>query len=134
MSQENVEVVRSGYETFARGDMESLAAHFRKHFDPEFEYRSELAGESYKGVEGVLAFAAGVREAFQDYTTEIEEIVDAGEHVVVTSRQWGRGTGSGVPMEWRITVVWTFNDDGNAVRGKAFSVRSEALETVGMRE
>lgn len=58
MSGENVVVVRSGYETFARGEMESLAAHFRKHCDPEFEYRSELAGESYTGVEGVLAFAA----------------------------------------------------------------------------
>ena len=134
MSRENVEVIRRGYEALARGDMESLAVLLREHLDPAFEYRSELAGESFRGVEGALAFAAGVREAFEEYTTEIEEIVASGEHVLVMSRQWGRGAGSGLPIEWRVNVVWTFDHNGRVMRGSAFSSRVEALKAAGLSE
>ena len=134
MSQDNVDVVRRGYEALARGDMEGLAVLFQEHLHPDFEYRSQLAGESYRGVEGALAWLNGVREAFQGYTVEIEDVMDSGEHVLVVSRQRGRGAGSGVPIEWPISIVWTFDDDGRAVHGMGFSSRADALEAVGLAE
>jgi ketosteroid isomerase-like protein len=131
MSQHNIEVVRRGYEMLARGDMESLAALLQEHLDPEFEYQSELAGEAFGGVEGMRDFLVEVRETFRDYTTEVEEIIDCGGHVVVVSRQRGRGAGSGLPIEWRINIVWTF-DGEKLVRGRAFSSRVEALAAAGL--
>jgi ketosteroid isomerase-like protein len=133
MSQENVEVIRRSFEAVNRGDMEALAALMQKYLSPEFEYQSELAGEVFSGVEGARAFVAELHETFQDFTTEVEEAIDSGEHVVVVSRQSGRGAGSGVPTEWWINTVWTF-DGGSLVRGRAFSSRAEALKAVGLRE
>jgi ketosteroid isomerase-like protein len=133
MSQRNVEVVRRGYEAFARGDMESLAALLQEYLDPEFEYQSELAGEAFKGVEGMRDFLLEVRETFQGYTTEVDEIIDSGEHVVVVSRQWGRGAGSGLPIEWRINTVWTY-DGEKLIRARTFSSRAEALEAAELRD
>jgi uncharacterized protein len=133
MSQENVEVVRRGYELVARGDMKQLAAYYREYLHPEYEYRSDLAGEAFRGLAGALAFAAELHETFEGYTLEIEEIIDAGEQVLVVSRQSGRGAESGLPLQWPINVVWTF-DGGKVVRGRALSSRAEALEAVGLRE
>jgi ketosteroid isomerase-like protein len=89
MSRENVEVVCRAYEFVARGDMEQLAAFAREHLHPDYEYQSDLAGETFRGLAGALAFVTDVRETFEDYTTEIEELVDAGDQVLVVSRQSG---------------------------------------------
>ena len=48
-------------------------------------------------------------------------------------RQWGRGKGSGVPVEYRFFGVWTFRD-GKVIRYKGFNERAEALEAAGLRE
>jgi uncharacterized protein len=133
MPQENVEVVRRAYELVARGDMDQLAAFAQEHLHPDYEYQSDLAGETFRGVAGALAFVTEVRETFEDYTTEIEEIVDAGDDILVVSRQSGRGAESGLHMRWHVHVVWTF-DGGRVVRGRAFSSRAYALEAVGLRE
>jgi ketosteroid isomerase-like protein len=105
----------------------------REHLHPDYEYQSDLAGETFRGIAGALAFVTEVRETFEDYTTEIEEIVDAGDQVLVVARQSGRGAESGLHMRWHVHVVWTF-DNGNVVRGRAFSSRAYALEAVGLRE
>lgn len=40
---------------------------------------------------------------------------------------------SGLPIEWRINTVWTFDGD-KLVRGRAFSSRAEALEAAELRD
>jgi ketosteroid isomerase-like protein len=52
MSEENVEIVRRGYEAFSRGDLEGMVADFA----PTFEYASMGASR-----QGALE-AAGMRE------------------------------------------------------------------------
>jgi ketosteroid isomerase-like protein len=64
---------------------------------------------------------------------EPEEVIDAGDSVFVGLRQWGRGKGSGVPVEYRFFGVWTFRD-GKVIRYKGFNERAEALEAVGLSE
>ena len=127
MSRENVEVIRRLFEAVDQGDMELFEAVGRKYLGAEFEYQSELAGEVFSGVEGGLDFIEELRATFQGFTTEIEEIIDSGEHVIVVSRQSGQGSGSRFPLEWRINIVWTF-DRGKLVRGKAFSSRAKPLK------
>ena len=101
MSQENVEIVRRGYEVTRQvleaypDDVADLAAFL----DPEIEWRGprefpDLA-EPRHGLEGVRSYLETLYEAIEDYRMEPEEFIDAGEdQVLVFSREGGRGRGS----------------------------------------
>jgi ketosteroid isomerase-like protein len=131
MSQENVEIVRRCGEAFDAGDYEAAF----EALDPDIAY--DLShfpdGRVYRGHDGV-------REAFriwmgtwEDYRQERDEIVDAGDEVIVAVRESGRGKGSGLALERRTFGVWTLRD-GRAVRIRFYSTMAEALEAVGLSE
>jgi ketosteroid isomerase-like protein len=132
MSQENVEVVRRGYEAFVQRDMEAIEAIGQEHLAPDFEFESVLTGQVYRGAEGTRELAADLWDTL-DYMAAPEEIIDAGEHVLIVLRISGRGTRSGVPVAQQVAVVWTFAGD-RIVRGQSFTSRSEAVAAVGLRE
>src|SRR6476619_4853359 len=99
MSQENVEVIRRGYEAFAEG---RIAFEL---LDPEIEWRGprefpDLA-EPHHGHEG-----------FEGYRMVAEECIDAGgDQVLVFTREGGRGRGSGAEVETHPTGhLWTLRD------------------------
>jgi ketosteroid isomerase-like protein len=72
-------------------------------------------------------------EAWKHIEYEIEELIDAGDHVVSVVTNRGRGRASNVPLEWRIPGVWTIKD-GKIARVVFFSSRAEALEAAGLSE
>jgi ketosteroid isomerase-like protein len=82
--------------------------------------------ESYRGPEAVLDWMDEGDEAFDDFTVDLLEVEEIGEHVVVSMRQRGRGKASGAEVEDRITHVWTVRD-GRAVRLQSFAHREDAL-------
>jgi ketosteroid isomerase-like protein len=132
MSQENVELVRRGYDAFARGDVDAVLADL----DQEIEVLSwpGIAGEdSYHGHAGFLAYAAGWLESWDEYRLSPEEIIDAGDRVVVIYRAVGRGRGSGIEVETQLGHLWTIRD-GKAVRLDIYRTRAEALEAAGLPE
>jgi ketosteroid isomerase-like protein len=70
---------------------------------------------------------------WEDYRFEIEELVDAGESVVLAVRESGRGKASDVPMENRYSQVWTFRD-GLIVSASAHEHKRDALAAAGLSE
>jgi ketosteroid isomerase-like protein len=71
-----------------------------------------------------------VLDVYPNFTIETEQIIDAGDDVVVIGI--ARGTGaSGVNVEWRQGYVWTVRD-GKAVRFQWFNDPAEALEAAGL--
>jgi ketosteroid isomerase-like protein len=81
---------------------------------------------------------AGAREffrtwvgAFEDWGYEVGETIDAGDSVVAEIRQWGRGKGSGVPVENHFWTVWTIRE-GKVVRASHHLERASALEVAGL--
>lgn len=131
MSRENVEIVQQSYEAFDRGDYRSAL----EAFDPgvEFDLSHFPEGRVYHGHDGL-------REAFriwlgtwEDYRQERDELIDAGDEVVVPIREHGRGKGSGVALTRVTFAVWTLRD-GKTVRVRFYSTRGEALEALGVRE
>ena len=134
MSQENVEIIRRGYEHwFATGEL------FRgENAHPDFvwdmsTFRGWPEQQTYPGIEGARRFNAEWAEAWDDWEIEVEDYIDAGEQVVVLVRQRGRSKATGVPVEMRLGQVWTL-EDGQEVRMQMYASPEEALEAAGLRE
>jgi ketosteroid isomerase-like protein len=89
------------------------------------------AGTSWRGPAGVREFFRKWVGAFDDWGYEIGELIDAGDSVVVETRQWGRGKGSGVPVENHFWAVWTIRN-GKVVRATHHPERATALEVAGI--
>jgi ketosteroid isomerase-like protein len=129
MSRENVDFLRRGYEALHRGDTEAFEAMSRERLDPDFAFHSHWAGRVFKGVAGTQEWMSDVRETWDDYDQEIEEIVDLGDDVLVVGRASARGAGSGVPVTQEFAVIWTFAGE-RAIRARSFPSRAEAQKNV----
>src|ERR671919_2284115 len=98
MSQENVEIVRSIYAAWERGDYSSTEwAH------PEIEWEFAVDGPSPRGGTGLAGMAADWREyigAFEDFHHVADEYLDLDdERVLVLQHFSGRGRTSGLDLE-----------------------------------
>ena len=131
MSQENVEIVRRCVEAYLAGDNEdALAA-----YDAEVEFDVSLRpeGQIYRGRAGVAEAMRVWIGTWEDWRVDIEDIADAGDRVLVTLRESGRGKGSGIEIDQRVFGVFTLRD-GKIIRWKAFLDRDQALEAAGLSE
>ncbi len=132
MSQENVEVVRRGYEAFARGGVDAGLAIVH----PEIEVRAtgRLPGVGViRGHEAVRGWWAELFSAFDEVRFEPERFIDAGDKVVVPVIQTMRGRGGGVEVVNRIVVVWHIRE-GLVIQVDAYADEQRALEAVGLSE
>jgi uncharacterized protein len=135
MSQENVEIVRRGYELYASGDPEAVADLISDEAELDaggLGVAGTAAGTRY-GPDGFLQASQEAVEAFEDYRVEAEEFIDAGEAVVVPVRISGRGRASGAMLEVRFVHVWVLRN-GRAIRGEVYRTTEEALEAVRLSE
>jgi ketosteroid isomerase-like protein len=133
MSQENVELVRRAYEAYGRGDTDGAVADFA----PDCRYTAAGTIPDRTGVfhgpEGYKKFIGWVRSEFDDVQAEIDELIDAGDAVVVGSTLRGRGRQSGAETKFTFWQVWTIQNR-KFERGQGFASRDEALEAAGLRE
>jgi ketosteroid isomerase-like protein len=70
---------------------------------------------------------------FDGIRLEAQELIDAGEQVVVTWRIHGREKLSGAHVETTLTSV-SLLCDGKIIRVRNYSDKTQALEAVGLRE
>ena len=126
MSPEDLETVRRAYDAFAGGDLETLTTFLA----PDIEWRTTPEVPFMGNYSGLDEFMRGMDEwtsAFDDVTTEIKEMIDAGENVIVHHRMRGRGRDSGVEVDLAIFQVVAVRD-GQLVRMHDFGTRDDALE------
>lgn len=131
MSRENVEIVRGIYESIVRGEIEEVFPVL----DPEIEWREppESPGAGvYRGHEGVRRSYASWVANWLEYRLEVEDLIEAGDHVLVRCRQRVRAKASGVEVEQTLFGAWTLRD-GKAVRMRMYHDEAGALEAVGLR-
>jgi uncharacterized protein len=131
VSEENVEIVRRGYEHYNRTgepDYDML--------DPEIVYdvsRRTFDPGVYHGHEGVRELSALIQEQWATMRVEPQDFVDAEDHVIVSVRLVGVGKESGVETKANAAHLWTIRG-GKAVRQRTFQTMSEALEAAGLQE
>ena len=126
-----MEIVRRVLDDYARGENESAldALHPEVVFDQTFRPEGGL----FRGREAV---AEGLRTwtgAFEEWRQEIEEIIDAGDRVLVVAHEFGRGKGSGAAIEQTTFQVYEI-DGGKIVHFEGFLDREDALEAAGLSE
>ena len=133
MSQENVEIVRAGYERFAAtGQFVADLATADFVWDMS-NFHGWPEQQTYEGAEGARAFLSEWMDAWEDWELEVDAIHDAGDKVVVLVRQHGRSKAAGMPVEMSFAQVWTLRD-GKQTRMDMYSDREEALEAAGLSE
>ena len=131
MSQENVELVQRCCEAFDGGDYEAALEALAP--DIEYDLSHFPDGGVYRGRDGVQEAFRIWLGTWEDYRQVRDEFVDAGDEVIVSVREYGRGKGSGLALERRTFGVWTVRD-GRAVRIRFYSTMADALEAVGLSE
>ena len=124
----NADAVRRAYEAFARGDLEAVVADM----DPAIEWHQAQGlphGGLYRGVEEVRASVFGPLEAewWDEFSSDADEFLLAGEEVVVLGRYRGRAKRTGRRLDVPFVHVWSFRD-GRAWRFRQF------LDTAGWND
>jgi ketosteroid isomerase-like protein len=129
MSQENVEIVRRWVRAFEH-DVDA----FRDLVHPDMEWAPfEENHTVFHGVEGAERIRAGWLDAWEEHHIEIEEIIDAGDDLVVAMHLVARGRGSGIEADVRLYPHIRLRD-GKAVYVYEYERRAEALRAVGLAE
>ena len=130
MSQENVEIVRRAfaYEIYGVGDRAEAEAIF----DPQVVMNPSDEGPSY-GFDAMRSDYERWASVFEELSVTIEEIIDAGDQVVVVAHHEGRGRKSGVKVDTRFYEVYTVRE-GKVSRVDEFTERAEALKAAGLPE
>ncbi|MDX6588174.1 MAG: SnoaL-like polyketide cyclase [Solirubrobacterales bacterium] len=130
MSQENVEVVRQMFKAWSSGDRDAARAAFDENV--VFIMPPIDATVSY-GVPDAERAVEAWRRSWEDYSVEVEELIDGGEHVVAISRQRGRGKASGTEVDLISAFVCTLRAS-KIIRAEVFETKGQALEAAGLSE
>jgi uncharacterized protein len=130
MSQRNVEIVRAALDAFRRGDVDEAL----RNMHPDMvSTRVDPDRAVVHGRDGLLALVADWTEGFEEWSYEVEEFIDAGDQVVVRIHQWGRGSGSGVPVDGDNWMTYAL-EDGLVTRFTIFADRKQAMDSVGLSD
>jgi ketosteroid isomerase-like protein len=131
MSQENIDLVRRGYEYFARTGETDVSL-----YAPDIEWHSaaeDPGQEVFHGVEGVKQLVAEVQEALEDFRTEPFEYLDGGDYVVAGLVHSGRGRESSAEVEMREWNVFLIRE-GQIASVHEYREREEALQAAGLSD
>ncbi len=133
MTQENAEFVRNVFAMVDRGDPEAwdvLPPDFvidlsRRLIDPVILRGSDKMRAFYRDLDETWEGGASLR---------VEQLIDAGNDVLVLVRFGGRGKVSGVHVEVLVWNLWTFRES-KPIRWTYFGEdRAAALEAAGLSE
>jgi hypothetical protein len=80
----------------------------------------------YRGHDGIRAFWSDWKSIWRELTIDPQEMVDAGDSVVVRSKFTGVGR-HGVEVSTVFNQVYTFTDDGRLIRFQSFGTWEEAM-------
>ena len=133
MSQENVEIVRSWFETWNRGDLDAFIDLYA--IDAELRPpESWVETGTVKGRGEIRRFFEGLREAWAARDVAVlQELFRHGE-LVVSRMDWQvQGRASGIVTHLAITNVNEITS-GKIIRQRHFLDHDEALKAVGLAE
>lgn len=146
MSQKNVEIVRTVFEPTSGIDVaaidwsaDAIREALGQAYSPDIELRTLASGLGsgvdavYRGIDGVVRYLRDWLEPFSEYVVENLDYIEAGDCVVVPTRQWGIGSGSGARVELELTSLYELRD-GLIVRIRQYDTVEDALDAARLSE
>ena len=144
MSSENVDIVRSIFDPLKGVNVaeidwsvEGMREILGNSYSEEIELTTLASGvgsgvgEYYQGLDGLVQYLREWLEPFSEYYVENLDYIDAGDCVLVPSRQWGVGSGSGARVELELTTLYELRD-GRVTRFHQYDTQEEAVEAAGV--
>ena len=131
MIRDRVEAILRAYEAINRGAPQDSGLNLSADF--EFLPPPMLPDAGVvRGGEGLVAFLRAWGEMFEGFRLEIEETIDAEDHVVIMAAVRGKGRDSGADVHTpTFPIIWTFAGE-EVVRMEAQPTRAAALEKLGI--
>jgi len=129
MSEENIQVARRMIEAWNRGDMDEWARGLHDEI-VWYPLADNPRPEPIRGVDAVMEFVADWLEPWDDYRVELARILDRGDWVVISTRQWAKHqTGGEISMDMHAAAAYR---DGKVVQWRWFMDESDALIAAGL--
>ena len=134
MSDENVEIMRAGWDAWLRRDIDAVVDYLDSDLIFDMTHFRDWPDRSYRGVEGFRRFSAAWLELWEEFEAGLDEIRAAPDGRVV-ALIWARGTGrqSGLAMGFEWAQIATLCD-GKITRLDGYDDRSKGLEAAGLSE
>ena len=104
--------------------------------DPEVEWHTaaDLPDSGvHRGHAGVAALIQEWVNSFEDFRTDVEELIDGGQYVVAPLVLRGRVRGSDEEVALPETHVWKLRE-GKVVEVREYRTLEQALEAAGLSE
>jgi len=124
---EGAKIVASVYEAFQRGDVQALS----RLLDPRIQARQTPLlpwGGAYQGFQGMMRHVTKLLEHL-DWRVEVDEYVEAGDHVIAIGASRGTIRASGKRFDVRLIHVWSLKD-GKVVRFESYIDTPKMLQAL----
>jgi ketosteroid isomerase-like protein len=129
MSEANVQVIRDAYDALSGSGLSEFSQYWAN------DITWQTMRTRWRGRDAGRAYLQELLDMFDDFTTEVVDVRDAGgERVVVSLRYRGRSKLTGLPVPAEHFSVVTSIRDGQIVDAVEFESREEALAAVGLSE
>ncbi len=134
MSEENVNIMRKGYDAFNRGDIDAVLGLM----DPNIEWHEPEVqglpfGGTHRGPEAVArnVFQSAIKN-WDDFQVVPETFLDADDVVVVLGRFLGRAKASGRTLDAPFAHVWALRN-GKIAQMRNYTDTAQFLRTLRPR-
>jgi ketosteroid isomerase-like protein len=138
MSCGDVEIVEGLYAGVAGTDKQTLLAALPELIaqicDPDIEWMEDpqrADGAVHRGYDGVRASWEEWLTGFDEYSFEVDQVIDCASDVLVVGKERGRGTASGASVGSSHYAVLTFRD-GKLLRYREFYDERAARQAAGL--
>jgi uncharacterized protein len=130
--RDDVELVRSAFEAWNRGDIDAFAGHAAEDVAwLEVSGRPEGAPTERLGRDRMRTSLESLFDAWESYHLEVERVEEVGDRVIAVVREVARGRASGVEIDSRWGYLVTV-EEGLIVRIEAYRDAGQALQVAGL--
>lgn len=129
---DNLSILRSGYEAFAKGDMPTVLGLFHANIEwNEAEHSTYWAGAPFRGHQDIVnGVFARLPQDFDGFRIEIRRMLASGDTVLVEARYRGTAKATGKPLDAQVAHVWDLRE-GKVVRFQQYTDTWQFAQVTG---
>ena len=127
----NAEIIRERLERWVR-DRKLVPEEYAPDFVWDMSNANWPGADEFHGADGLQEFFREWLRPWDEWTYEIEDVLETPDgRVAVVGIQ--RGVNRGVPVEMRMTQVWSFDEQGRATRMEMYTDAEAGLAELGLK-